>query len=102
MPGSRVCSITTSLPGYWRARMALISSGSEVDAALIGGTTWRATSEDKLEGLRGRVAGSLVSQALGNNRVNNINQEYKVRFISGSLQLLKWFGNFSGKGLEEL
>jgi hypothetical protein len=66
-----------------------------VDAALVGGSTCRATSEEiereeELDmGLRGREEGSLVSQALGINRVNNINQEYRVLFILCSLQLLK-------------
>jgi hypothetical protein len=75
--------------------MALISSASDVAAVLAGGSTCRATSEEierdgELDmGLRGREAGSLVSQALGINKVNNINQEYRVLFILGSLQLLK-------------
>jgi hypothetical protein len=71
--------------------MALISSASDVDVALAGGSTCNATSEvEEFDmGLRGREAGSLVSQALGINRVNNINQEYRVRFILDSLQLLK-------------
>jgi hypothetical protein len=71
--------------------MASISNGSEVDGALAGGNTCSATSEaGKFDmGLRGREAGSLVSQALGINRVSNINQEYRVRFILGSLKLLK-------------
>jgi hypothetical protein len=73
----------------------LISSASDVEAALVGGSTCRATSEEierdgELDmGLRGRAEGSLVSQALGINKVNNINQEYRVLFIWGSLQLLK-------------
>jgi len=63
--------------------MASISSGSKVDGALAGGSTCSAISEEgELDmGLRGREAGSLVSQALGINKVSNINQEYSVLFI---------------------
>jgi hypothetical protein len=84
--------------------MALISSASEVEAALVGGNTCSATSEETEfdMGLRGREAGSLVSQALGINRVININQEYRVLFILGSLKLLRYSPDSSAKPLEEL
>jgi len=63
--------------------MESIWSGSEVDATLAGGSTCSAVVDELLNrGRRGREAGSLVSQAFGINKVNNINQEYRIFFIS--------------------